>query len=93
MQYRIICTTQVPIYQPTTHAHIVEVGTGTSPDTYTRRWTLDEVIRAIDAGDSFYTYGERSRRSAWVQKVLCPVCRPARWIIRSAPDAVTDMSR
>src|SRR6266536_364584 len=30
--YRIVCTEQQPVYQPTTHAHIVGVGTGSNPD-------------------------------------------------------------
>ena len=29
MRYRVVCDNQVPVDQPKTHAHIVEVGTGT----------------------------------------------------------------
>jgi hypothetical protein len=87
-QYRIVCTEQEPVYQPTTHAHIVAVGTGTNPDAADKRWTLDRVLAAIDRGDTFYTKGTSSGKVALVRKVACPTCR--RYIIRSAPDAVWD---
>lgn len=86
--YRVICTVQVPVSQPTTHAHIVEVGTGETPQRYSRKWKLAEVIQAIRSGHIFYTVGPRSGKTARVQIVACPSCR--REIIRSAPDATTD---
>ena len=88
-QYRIVCTTQVPVYEPTTHAHIVAVGTGDDPDQYSKYWTLDEVLQAIDAGHTFYTKGETSGKTALVEKLLCPSCRGT-YTIRSKPDAVKD---
>lgn len=86
--YRIICTQQVPVSEPTTHAHIVAVGTGSTAAEYSRRWTLDEVLRAMDRGDVFFTYGEHSGKTALVQKDVCARCH--RTYIRSHPDAVPD---
>lgn len=87
-KYRIVCTDQEPVYQPTTHAHIVSVGVGNDPEKANAKLTLTQVIAAIDAGDEFWTYGEQSKRWARVHKVPCGHC--GRFIIRSAPDAVTD---
>jgi len=86
--YRIICTTQEPVSQPTTHAHIVAVGTGATAQHYTQRWTLAEVLAAMDRGDTFYTRGESSGREARVEKYTCTACW--RTWIRSTADAVQD---
>ena len=86
--YRIVCTEQEPFNEPTSHAHIVAVGTGTDPDKADKRWTLDEVLSAIDRGDTFYTKGKQSGKTAIVEKYTCTLCR--RMFIRSRPDAVTD---
>lgn len=87
-RYRIVCTEQEPITEPTTHAHIVAVGTGTDPDKAEKPWTLNEVLAAMDKGDSFYTQGQTSGRVAEVEKYVCAQCR--RTWIRSTPDAVKD---
>lgn len=87
-RYRIICTNQEPVSQPNDRAHIVGVGTGPTSAQYTNYWSLQEVLNAMDHGDTFYTYGETSGKSAWVTKYVCPNC--TRTHIRSAPDAVTD---
>lgn len=88
-EYRIVCTTQVPVYEPTTHAHIVAVGTGDDPKTYSKYWTLDQILSAIDSGHVFYTRGETSGKVALVEKIVCPSCRRV-YIIRSKADAVKD---
>ena len=88
MRYRIVCTDQQPFYQPTTHAHIVAVGTGTDPTRYDRRWSLDEVLVAMSRGDTFYTKGVQSGKEANVEKYECSLFR--RTFIRSTPDAVQD---
>jgi hypothetical protein len=51
-------------------------------------WTLDEVLRAIDRGDLFYTKGVNTGKVALVVKYSCAPCR--RLHIRSAADKVTD---
>lgn len=89
MKYRIVCTNQVPVNQPRTHAHIVRVGTGTTPQQWSRMWELAEVIQAIRSGQhQFYTQSPSTGRQASVLVVPCGVC--ARDIIRSAADAVRD---
>ena len=87
-KYRIVCTDQEPVYQPTNHAHIVSVGIGNEAGKADAKMTLAQVIAAIDAGDEFWTYGDESKRWARVHKVPCGNC--GRFIIRSAADAVTD---
>src|SRR5436305_1967913 len=64
MRYRIVCTNQEPVNEPTTHAHIVAVGTGSDLNKADQKWTLDEVLSAMDRGDEFYTKGEQSGRIA-----------------------------
>jgi hypothetical protein len=86
--YRIVCTEQVPVNEPNRRAHIVAVGTGTDPTRYTRRWSLDEVLTAMDRGDRFYTQGVQSGKVANVEKYVCQNCR--RVFIRSTADAVAD---
>ncbi len=86
--YRIICTEQEPADQARTHAHIVTVGTGANPDHAEQRWTLEQVLTALDQGDSFYTEGLQSGMRATVQKYVCTRCK--RTSIRSSPDAVVD---
>jgi hypothetical protein len=86
--YRIVCTVQVPVTQPWSHRHIVEVGTGSNPDGYSKKWTLTQVLAAIDRGETFYTEGKQSGKRARVVKVQCDSC--GRDIIRSSPDAVAD---
>src|SRR5260221_14252477 len=87
-RYRIVCTEREPVTEPTTHAHIVAVGTGTDTDKADKRWTLNEVLTAIDRGDVFYTEGVTSGKIALVEKYVCSLCQ--RTWIRSTPDAVKD---
>lgn len=86
--YRIVCTEQLPISQPPSHAHIVAVGIGTNPNAATQKMTLAEVLSAIDQGHIFYTQGIQSGKTARVEKFVCPHCR--KYHIRSTPDAVPD---
>ncbi len=88
MRHRIVCTTQEPTGYPTTHAHIVAVGTGVDASRATEQWTLDQVLAAMDRGDVFYTQGVTSGKAAAVQKFHCARC--TRTHIRSTPDAVYD---
>lgn len=86
--YRIVCTTQEPANHPTTNAHIVAVGVGEDPNKADQKFTLDEVLRLMDLGHTFYTQGTQSGRVARVEKYTCAYCR--RVYIRSTPDSVTD---
>lgn len=86
--YRIVCTDQEPVTQPTTHAHIVSVGVGNDPNKADQKWTLNQVVTALNNGDVFYTQGVTSGRIARVESYVCSACR--RTHIRSTPDAVAD---
>lgn len=86
--YRIVCTDQEPSGQPDQHAHIVAVGVGDDQDKAQRKWTLDEVLRAIDRGDVFYTKGVKTGKLAIVMTYTCVSCR--RVHIRSATDSILD---
>lgn len=88
MRYRIVCTTQEPAWKDHEHAAIDEVGTGTDSDKWSERWTVDEVVNAIEDGDTFYTKGTRTGKQAEVKRFRCTTCDADR--IRSAPDASTD---
>lgn len=67
--YRIICVTE---HKNAGHdGHVVEVGTGVTPDSYTRKWTVSEARRAIDAGDTFHTISKSTRKRAEVRKWDC----------------------
>jgi hypothetical protein len=85
---RIVCTNQEPASQPPQHAHIVAVGVGNDPARATNRLALAEVLQMIDQGDKFFTQGEESGKTAWVEKYFCQHCR--QYHIRSAADAVKD---
>jgi hypothetical protein len=72
LDYRITCTVQQPAHEPPTHAHIVQVGTGTDSG-WSRLWTLAEVVKAIKNGwHTFHTIGKRSARRAEVRVIRCP---------------------
>jgi hypothetical protein len=88
MDYRIICTVQEPASVPTSHAHIVAVGTGVTADRYSQRWTVAEVYSAMTLGDTFHTVGVRSGVRADVSLVNCSHCE--RQTLRSTGDVVTD---
>lgn len=83
--YRIICCNKTAM--PNGHHHIGFVGTGPDPSTYTRSWTLAQVLAAMQV-DRFYTVSPSSGATALVTSYYCPQCQGA--AIRSAPDAVTD---
>ena len=87
-RYRITCTTQQPPQLPNDRAHIVAVGTGSSASGYDKYWTLSEVLAAMARGDTFFTFGEESKKEASVDKYVCPFCSKTH--IRSSPDAVKD---
>ena len=86
--YRIVCTVKESSGHSNQEEHIVAVGVGDDVDTAVRRWTLGEVLAAMDLADIFYTKGKASDRVALVQKYTCTQCGRAH--IRSAADAVTD---
>ena len=86
--YRIVCDNQAPVFEPKQHAHVVEVGIGTSPNTWTRLLSLTEVLSMMDRGDTFHTVSVSTGKIARVVPVTCEQCRHR--IVRSTADAVAD---
>ena len=86
--YRIVCTDRQPSGHSNQRAHIVAVGAGDDQNKAQRKWTLDEVLRAIDRGDLFYTKGVNTGKVALVETYTCATCR--RVYIRSVADKVAD---
>jgi hypothetical protein len=86
-QYRIICTRQESFDTPHVHPHVVIVGTEKLAG-YSKLWTITQVYNAMDQGHTFHTLGDKSQKSAAVQKYKCPHCDES--TLRSAPDAVPD---
>ncbi len=85
MQYRIICTNQVPSHNHPENAKIVSVEVA---GLYHREtMTVSEVVRRIGQGDSFYTQDNRSGKRAGVGYYWCSRCQENH--IRSKPDATT----
>lgn len=88
---RIVCTDQQPFYQPTQHAHIVNVGVDTNSDGYAdEKHSLAAVVNNIlSRSHRYYTYGVASGKTAFVEVIDCP-SHCGEKVIRSAPDAVRD---
>ncbi len=83
---RVVCVEHAPA---NAHEHIVAVGTGDNPNKADSRWTVSDVIRAIDSGThEFYTMSPATGKAASVIVVSCGRC--GRRIIRSSPDSVED---
>jgi hypothetical protein len=89
--YRIICDNQAPVGAPKKHAHVVEVGVGTTAANWNRLLTLSQVLGMMARGDTFHTVSKSTGKVARVLSVACGVC--GRRVIRSSRssrDAVTD---
>jgi hypothetical protein len=86
--HRIVCADQAPSGHSNRKKHIVAVGVGDDPNEVQRTWTRDEVVRAIDRGDLFYTRGVNTGKVALVEKYTCGPCGRAH--LRSAADKVPD---
>jgi hypothetical protein len=60
--YRIICDNQAPVGAPKKHAHVVEVGVGTTAANWNRLLTLSQVLGMMARGDTWrMPAGHRSR--------------------------------
>ena len=86
--YRIVCTEQDPPDQPHDQAHIIAVGTGSEPNKANQKWTIDEVIEAMDDGDTFYTKSVSTGETAEVHEYECPTC--GQITLRSEADETKD---
>ena len=86
--HRVICIIEEAVIRPSRHNHIVAVGTGLHPDYIDRRWTVTDLLSALDRGEVFYTQGVASGKVAAVEKTACPHCGEP--TLRSATGAVAD---
>ena len=88
--YKIVCTDQEPIDQPTTHAHITAVGIDSNNDGRAEdRHMKSTVISNIrNNGDRYYTVGLQTGITAYVGVISCNLCGYE--IIKSTPDATAD---
>lgn len=91
--YRIVCTQQVPIDPPTSHAHIVRVGhvawrTGAISH-YERLESTEVIIARMANGDRFFTWSPSTGAVAQVHPIKCLSCN-LYTSLRSAPDAILD---
>lgn len=89
--FRIVCTDQLPIYAPTQHAHIVNVGVDTNRDGCAdEKHSLATAVKNIQSrAHRYYTYGVTSSKVALVEVIDCP-SHCGEKIIRSEPDAARD---
>lgn len=74
-----------PVGHPHTDAHIVNVGTGSDANKADKKWTLDEVLHAMDQGHTFITKCDQSGKNYIGGEVYSPCWRT---YIRSTPDRV-----
>jgi hypothetical protein len=89
-RWRVVCVKRRTVNHSHPHVHIVGVGTGDRADWADMRWTLEQVIMAMDEGDTFYTQGEPTAHISPVEKAPCPLCdRPC---IRYQEGHMTDSS-
>jgi hypothetical protein len=86
--WRIVCTKQSQVEQPTPHRHIVGVGTGDRPDWADMRWSLDQVLAVLEEGDVFYTQDAATGQVTLVEQGVCPYCHKT--LLRSAQPAGPD---
>lgn len=77
IDHRIICVIEESVADPILHTHIVGVGTGPETERLERRWTVNEVIHAVAAGERFYTQGAASKKMAEIEISECPHCKKA----------------
>lgn len=83
-RYRAVCIEKHPTHKDRYH-HIIAVGTGTDSNAATQRWTVHEVISAIQSGNSFYVQDARGN-IAEVIVAKCPVPGHSHLVITTVAD-------
>ena len=86
--WRIVCAKRGMISHPEPHPHVIGVGTGDRADWADMRWTLHQVISAMDEGDAYYTEDETSREITYIERYRCSIC--GRTCIRPADGSLSD---
>jgi Protein of unknown function (DUF3892) len=83
--YQIVCVnTEHP------HRHIIRVGTGHGSGLAERLWSVEEVRRALDENNAFFTVSPSTNRIAYVHVDDCPEPGCTVQTIQTYPDAVPD---
>lgn len=80
--HQITCVTKEMVKHPHPHEHIASVGVDGA------RYTVGQIVSAMDADDTFYTVSPSTNKRATVHAYECRQCLAR--IIRSAPDAIHD---
>jgi hypothetical protein len=101
--YRIICDNQAPVGAPRKHAHVVEVGVGTTAANWNRLLTLSQVLGMMDRGDTWRMPASPPERSpescplpvefAAVASFGLPVTPSPTTISTACPTAPSDVDR
>jgi len=79
-EHQITCVTKETVQSPSPHQHIASVGTADG-----NRYTVQQVIAKMNAGDTFYTKTPSATKRAGVESYTCSTCKAP--IIRTKPDA------
>ena len=82
--YRIVCVERQPVGQPESHLHIVRIETA-DDGLGARRWSIQQVLAAMEEGDVFYTQDKTSGKIAGVSACHCTQCHQT--YLRSAANA------
>lgn len=77
-RHKVQCVTMAPPANPRDIAHPQAVGTEDG-----RRWTVDQVVAAIDGGDEFFTRRAASKADASLVAFDCRLCHAR--TVRSSP--------
>lgn len=81
--HQITCVTKETVKHPSSHEHIVSVGTAGGS-----RYSVAEVIAKMKAGDTFHTVSPSKGTKANVEHYECRVCKAP--LIRTKADAEPD---
>jgi len=94
-RYRIVCANQAPCPAASAPAHITRVGTAIDPNGIDIRWTVAQVLRALQEGDTFYSEGVSSGQQAEIESYQCPGCNltSIRSVAGTAADSHLDKLR
>lgn len=77
-RHKVHCVTMAPPANPRDLAHPQAIGTEDG-----RRWSIDEVLAALDAGEEFFTRRAASRADAGLFAFDCRLC--GQRTVRSSP--------
>jgi hypothetical protein len=86
MTWWIVCVNWSEVELPEPHSHITRLGTGDRADWADMRWDLDQVVEAIQQGDSFVVVQDSIDPIHAVKAGPCPVC--GQMVLSTGDDAL-----